>query len=157
MGLTNLRPNRNDICCHYVYKIRYKSNAEVEHYKARLVTRGYNQKEEIDYNETISPVAKMVTVWFVATLAINNNCTLYQFDVNSAFLYGNLDREVFMALPQSYHNHGDNMVCKLLKSIYGFKQFPRKWNERLFVYLFEFGFVQYVNIYSLFVRAKGEL
>lgn len=89
-------------------------------------------------------------------MTVNKNWTLYQLDLNNAFLYGSLDRKVFMTLPQGYHTHGNNRVCTLLKSLSGLKQAPQKWNEILFGVLFEFGFIQSVNDYSLFVRIKGE-
>lgn len=61
-----------------------------------------------------------------------------------------------MTLPKWYYTPSDNMVCKFLKSLYGLRKDPRKWNERLSSDLFEFGFVQSVNDYSLFVRVEGE-
>ena len=60
-----------------------------------------------------------------------------------------------MTLPQGYHTPGNTRVCKLLKSLCGLKQAPRKWNEKLCSSLFEFGFVQSMNDYYLFVRNKG--
>lgn len=50
-----------------------------------------------------------------------------------------------MSLPLGYHDKNNNHVCKLLKSLYGIKQAPRKWNEKLCVAFFEFGFVQSIN------------
>ena len=129
--ITNLLSNRKPIGCMWVYKIKYKSNGEVERYKARLVAKGYSKKEGIDYEETFSPVAKMVTVRVVVSLAVNYSWKLYQLDVNNGFLYGNFDEDVYMTLPQGYHTPGDTRVCKLLKSLYGLKQAPRKWNEKL--------------------------
>lgn len=70
--ITSLPSNRKPIDCRWVHKIKYKSNCEVECYKVRLVAKGYSQKEGIDFDETFSPVAKMVTVRVVITLAINN-------------------------------------------------------------------------------------
>lgn len=61
-----------------------------------------------------------------------------------------------MYLPRGYHTSSDNIVCKLLKSLYGLKQSPRKWNERLCGDLFEFGFVQSINDYLVFVRNIGD-
>lgn len=154
--ITNLPANRKPIGCRWVYKIKYKSNGEVERYKARLVAKGYSQKEGIDYEETFAPVAKMVTIRIVIDLAVNKNWTLFQLDINNAFLYGNLDEDVYMTLPQGYFTKNDTRVCKLLKSLYGLKQAPRKWNERLCSSLFDFGFQQSVNDYSLFVKSKTD-
>ncbi|KAI3688864.1 hypothetical protein L2E82_46759 [Cichorium intybus] len=153
--ITDLPVNRKPIGCRWVYKIKYKSNGEIERYKARLVAKGYNQREGIDYEETFSPVAKMVTVRIVVNLAVNNNWTLFQLDINNAFLYGNLDEDVYMTLPQGYFTKEDKRVCKLSKSLYGLKQAPRKWNERLCSALFEVGFEQSMNDYSLFVKSKN--
>ncbi|KAL4580545.1 hypothetical protein LXL04_016743 [Taraxacum kok-saghyz] len=150
--ITDLPKGRKPIGCRWIYKIKYKSNGEIERYKARLVAKGYNQREGIDYEETFSPVAKIVTVRIVITLAVNKKWNLYQFDINNAFLYGNLEEDVYMTLPQGYHTEGDTRVCKLLRSLYGLKQAPRKWNERLCSSLYDFGFKQSLNDYSLFVR-----
>jgi len=97
----------------WIYKIKYKPNGEVERYKAILVGKRYSQSEGIDYEETFSPVVKMVTVKIVISLAIDHNWSLFQLDVNNAFLYGELKEDVYMSLPQGYHTKGDNIVCKL--------------------------------------------
>ena len=97
-------------------------------------------------------MAKIVTVRIVINLAVNNSWPLFQMDINNAFLYGELSENVYMTLPQGYHDKNDNRVCKLVKSLYGLKQAPRKWNEKLCSALFQIGFQQSSNDFSLFVR-----
>lgn len=77
---------KNAIGSKWVYKINFKSNGDVERYKARLVTKGYNQKEGLDYHETSSPVGKMVTVRTLIALAASRGWNMYQMDVFNAFL-----------------------------------------------------------------------
>nr|GEW39485.1 cysteine-rich RLK (receptor-like protein kinase) 8 [Tanacetum cinerariifolium] len=73
--------------------------------KARLVTNGFTQKEGIDFKETFAPVAKMVTIKAVIALAVYNNWLLKQLDVNNAFFYGDLHKEVYMQVPQELLQH----------------------------------------------------
>lgn len=129
--LVDLPPGRKPIGCKWIYKIKYKSNGEIERYKARLVAKGYSQREGLDYEETFSPVVKMVTVRCLIALAVQNKWPLFQLDVNNAFLYEDLVKDVYMTPPQGYFFENENKVCKLEKSLYGLKQAPRQWNEKL--------------------------
>jgi Reverse transcriptase (RNA-dependent DNA polymerase) len=85
-----------------VYKLKYNSDGTIERYKAKLVAKCYTQTYGIDYQETFTPVAKINTVRFLFSIAVNQNWTLYQLDVRNVFLQGTLDEEVYMTLSLGY-------------------------------------------------------
>ncbi|GJT78965.1 putative RNA-directed DNA polymerase [Tanacetum coccineum] len=135
-------------------KIKYKSNGKVERYKARLVAKGCGQKEGIDYDEIFSPVVKMSTVRCFINMAVQNSWNISQLDVNNAFLYGDLNEDVYMIPPPGFFDKNDTRVCKLVKSLYGLKQAPRQWNKKLVETLSKVGFLQSKNDHSLFTKHK---
>nr|GEU37784.1 ribonuclease H-like domain-containing protein [Tanacetum cinerariifolium] len=153
LEITDLPIARKAIGGKWVYKIKYKSSGDIDRYKARYVAKGFNQKEGIDFDETFSPVVKIVTVRCVVNPAVQNNWSICQLDVNNAFLYGDLDETVYMTLPEGYFNPGDNRVCRLKKSLYGLKQAPIQWNAKLTQTLVEHGFNQSKSDYSLFTKS----
>lgn len=110
------------IGCRWVYKIKLKSDGTVERFKARLVAKDYNQQHGIDFHDTFSPTAKIVTIRCLLSIAVVNRWQLHQMDVSNVFLQGDLDEDIFMSLPQGYKVEGNNKVWKLRKSIYGLKQ-----------------------------------
>ncbi|GKB85255.1 putative RNA-directed DNA polymerase [Tanacetum coccineum] len=108
--LVDLPPNRKTIGCKWLWKIKYKSTGEIKRYKARLVAKEFSQRDGIDFEETFSPVVKMVTVRCVISLAVHNNWPLFQLDVNNAFLYGDLHEDVYMDLPHGYYDPFETLL-----------------------------------------------
>ena len=85
------------ITCKWVYKLKKKVNGSIDRYKARLVAHGFSQQCGLDYKETFSLVAKMVTICNVISLVGCKKWSVWQLDVKNYFLYGELDREIYMA------------------------------------------------------------
>ncbi|KAM2302248.1 hypothetical protein FF2_032543 [Malus domestica] len=152
-SLVPLHPHRNLVGCKWVFKIKKNADGSIGRYKACLVAKGFNQEEGIDYGETFSPVVKPTNVRLMLALAAHFNWNLRQLDVKNAFLHGVLQEEVYMAQPPGFLDsiHND-YVCKLHKSLYGFKQAPRAWNDRFTSFLPTLGFKSTYSDSSLFVK-----
>ncbi|KAE8711089.1 Retrovirus-related Pol polyprotein from transposon TNT 1-94 [Hibiscus syriacus] len=124
---TGMKPIGNK----WVFKIKRNGDDQVERYRARLVVKGYAQKEGIDFNEIFSHVVRLTTVRVVLAMCATLNLHLEQLDVKTAFLHGNLEEEIYMLQPEGFEEkEKKNLVCKLNKSLYGLKQAPRCWYKR---------------------------
>ena len=80
----------------WIFKLKHAVDGSIEKYKARFVARGFSQKEGIDYDETFAPVAKYTSIRTIISLVFIFGWKMYQMDVKTAFLNGNIDQEVFI-------------------------------------------------------------
>lgn len=122
--LVDIPPNSKLVRNEWVFKLKCDQEGNIERYKARLVAKGFSQVENFDYKETYSPVASMSTIRLLFAVASKRRMGILQFDIKTAFLYGDLDEHILMEYPTGIENPG-NKACKLLKSLYGLKQAPR--------------------------------
>ena len=124
--LVDLPDSCRPIRCKWVFKTKRDSKDQVERYKARLVVKGYSQREGIDYNETLSPVFTKDSFRVIMAIMTHFDLELHQINVRTAFLNGDLSEDVYIVQAPSFEVIGkENMVCKLRKSIYGLKQASR--------------------------------
>ena len=110
----------------------------------------------VDYDETFSTVVRFESIRSVIALAVEKGLRLHQMDVNTAFLHGELEEEVFMRQPEGFVvKEKEHLVCKLNKSLYGLKQSPRCWNYVLDEHLQSMGLVQTPSDPCIYV-AEGD-
>ena len=124
--LVDLSPSCKTIGCKWVLRRKLKPDGFIEKFKARLVTKGFKQKEDINFFDTFSPVTKVTSIRLLIAIVAIHNLMIYQMDVKTAFLNGELEEEIYTDQPEGFTMPGnEHKVCKLLKSLYGLKQAPR--------------------------------
>jgi len=114
-----LPPGRKAIPIKWVFKKKTNAEGKVCLYKARLVCKGFMQREGIDFVETFAPVAKFQSIRCLIAIAAYYGLKLEQMDVVTAFLDPDLEEEMYIQAP----------ALRLLKGLYGLKQAPRLWND----------------------------
>ncbi|KAL2253351.1 UNVERIFIED_CONTAM: Retrovirus-related Pol polyprotein from transposon RE2 [Sesamum indicum] len=142
--VSTLPPGKNCVGCKWIFKLKLKPGGTLERCKARLVTKGYSQKEGEDYGDYFAPVAKAVTVRTFIRVAAARKWPLHHLDVNNAFLHGTLDEEIYMEPPNGYEIPAGK-VCKFNKSLYGLNQ---QFTDKIT----EFGFIQSAHDHCLFTK-----
>jgi hypothetical protein len=107
------------------------ADGNVTVYKARLVAKGFWQVQGVDYDETFSPVAMFKSIQILLAIDAFHDYEIWQMDVKTAFLNGNIDEELYMMQPKGFVDPKDaDKVCKLQRSIYELKQASRSWKLR---------------------------
>ena len=126
-----------------IFKIKRDSNGRVLKFKARVCARGDQQTYEVDYNETFAPTIRYTTPRVLMSLACSFDLEIEQFDVVTAFLNVDVDENIYMHPPPGLNgtsSHGQRLVCKLKRSLYGIKQAPRSCQALLSSWLLSYGF-----------------
>ncbi|CAM8889977.1 unnamed protein product [Rhodiola kirilowii] len=136
------RPEKRKVIgTRWILKNKLNSKGEVVRNKARLVVKGYNQQEGIDYEETFAPVARLEAIRLLIAYSVQFGFKLHQMDVKTAFLNGYLKEEIFVEQPPGFEDPDrQDCVYVLDKAVYGLKQAPRVWYERLSEYLLAHGY-----------------
>nr|GEY98036.1 copia protein [Tanacetum cinerariifolium] len=137
----------------WIYKVKLDELEGILKNKALLVAHGYRQEEGIDFEESFAPVARLEAIRIFLAYTAHRNMVVYQMDVKTAFLNGNLQEEVYVSQPDGFvdpdnPNHG----YKLKKALYGLKQAPRAWYDMLSSFLLSQDFSKGSVDPTLFIR-----
>ncbi|GAA0164926.1 transmembrane signal receptor [Lithospermum erythrorhizon] len=140
--VVDLPEGHKPIGCRWAYKIKCKQDGSIDKYKARLLAKGYNQIEDVNYFDSFTPVVKVVIVRILLAIVAAQQWNLHQMDINNAFLHGYLDEDIYMVPPEGYQKASLRKVCKLKRSLYGLKQASRQCNLEFTSRLLQYGFRQ---------------
>ena len=104
-----------------------RTDGTIEKYKARLVVKGYRQKECLDYFDTYSPVTIITSIRMLIVIAAVYKLEIHQMNVKMAFLNGDLEEEIYLKQPEGFIVPGqERKVYRLVKSLYSLKQAPKQ-------------------------------
>ncbi|GJS66274.1 retrovirus-related pol polyprotein from transposon TNT 1-94 [Tanacetum coccineum] len=145
------------IALKWIYKVKLDEYGDVLKNKARLVAKGFRQEEGLDFEESFAPVARLEAIRIFIANAASKNMTVYQMDVKTAFLNGELKEEVYVHQPEGFVDpERPHHVYRLKKALYGLKQAPRAWYDTLSRFLLAQGFSKGVVDPTLFIRKTGK-
>ena len=156
-NLTYLPEGKSLIGGRWVYAIKIGPNNEEIH-KCRYVAKGYSQVENIDYNETFSPTARVASIRMLMNITVQNDFVVHQMDAKTAYLHADIDCEIYVEQPKGYvqtDSKGVEYVLKLNKSLYGLKQSGRNWNNMLHDFLISKRFQQSLSDPCLYTKIDG--
>ncbi|KAJ9545769.1 hypothetical protein OSB04_025476 [Centaurea solstitialis] len=160
LGVWRLVPrpkNKTIIDLKWIFKNKKDEDGIVTRNKARLVAKGFKQQAGIDYDETFALVARIEAIRIFLAYAAHKNFTVYQMDVKTAFLNGELKEEVYVSQPEGFVDRTKpNHVYILDKALYGLKQAPRAWYDHLSNALLDNGFYKGKIDPTLFIKTEGD-
>lgn len=156
-SLVPLPSNRKAIKSRWVFKVKPALRGSDARHKARLVAKGFSQRRGIDYDETFAPVAKQDTLRVILSFVATLDLELYQLDIKTAFLYGELSEEIYLEQPEGFVALGqEQLYCRLHKCLYGLKQASRVWNRHFDHFLKKFGLIPCQSDPCLYLKQRGE-
>ncbi|GJR41120.1 putative ribonuclease H-like domain-containing protein [Tanacetum coccineum] len=151
--LCDLPDGKRVIGTKWVFRNKRDERGTIIKNKARLVAQGYRQEEGVDYDEVFAPVARIEAIRLFLAFASFMGFTVYQMDVKSAFLYGNITEEVYVKQPPGFEDPAHpNKVYRVVKALYGLHQAPRAWYERLSTFLLKHGYRRGAIDKTLFIK-----
>ncbi|KAK1650515.1 hypothetical protein QYE76_068320 [Lolium multiflorum] len=154
--LVDLPDSRKAVENKWIFKRKTDADGNITVYKARLVAKGFRQIQGVDYDETFSPVAKLKSVRILLAIAAFFDYEIWQMDVKTAFLNGDIEEELYMVQPKGFVDPKNaDKVCKLQRSIYGLKQASRSWNRRFDKVIKDFGFIQCHGEACIYKKVSG--
>ncbi|KAF7174279.1 hypothetical protein CNMCM6106_008468 [Aspergillus hiratsukae] len=151
---------RSVITCKWVFDVKYGADGRLERFKARLVARGFSQREGLDFEDTFAPVIRLESLRILFAIAAIYGLTAHLLDATNAFVGSKVDKEMYMELPEGLDDHGfgptePDQVCEILQSLYGLRQSANLWNQKVKNFVTTIGFKPSTADSSVFINNRG--
>ena len=155
--VVELPSGRRPITAKWVFKIKRDKHGRITRYKARIVARGFTQIEGIDYQETYAPVVRHSSMRTVLAASASFGLHVHQYDVDTAYLYGELEEQIFMKIPDGAEEEAGGVTTEgavwiLDRGLYGLKQSGRVWYDDIDAHLKLIGFSRTKSDSCIYVR-----
>ncbi|GKB30463.1 putative ribonuclease H-like domain-containing protein, partial [Tanacetum coccineum] len=151
--LCDLPDGKRVIGTKWVFRNKRDERGTIIKNKARLVAQGYRQEEGVDYDEVFAPVARIEAIRLFLAFASFMGFIVYQMDVKSAFLYGNITEEVYVKQPPGFEDPAHpNKVYRVVKALYGLHKPKSMGHERLSTFLLKHGYRRGAIDKTLFIK-----
>lgn len=144
----------NVISTKWVFNIKKDENNNISKFKAPLVARGFKQQKGEDYDLTYSPTLNTDSIKLLIALAAKFKWKIYQLDIKAAYLNANLDKPIYMNIPQGDKNYQKGF-WRLNKTLYGLKQSGRQWFLTISQFLIKNDFIQIKSEQCIFKKIKN--
>ncbi|GKA61867.1 retrovirus-related pol polyprotein from transposon TNT 1-94 [Tanacetum coccineum] len=142
----------------WIYKVKTDAFGRVLKNKARLVAQGFRQEKGINFKESFAPVARIKAICIFIANAAHKNIMIYQMDVKTAFLNGELKEEVYISQPERFVDQDNpSHVYKLKRALYDLKQAPHAWYNMMSSFLISQHFSKGIVDLTLFTWQAGKM
>ncbi|GJV39889.1 retrovirus-related pol polyprotein from transposon TNT 1-94 [Tanacetum coccineum] len=142
----------------WIYKVKMDAFGRVLKNKARLVAQGFRQEKGINFKESFAPVARIKAICIFIANAAHKNIMIYQMDVKTAFLNGELKEEVYISQPERFVDQDNpSHVYKLKRALYDLKQAPHAWYNMMSSFLISQHFSKGIVDLTLFTWQAGKM
>ena len=149
-SVVDLPPGVRPLSSKWVYTYKLRENVIVRA-KARLVARGFEQREGLDYDFLYAPTVSSSTIKMLLAYSAQTGAYIHQLDIKTAFLHGDLQHDIYLHLPEGCDDRSGK-VWKLHKSLYGLKQAPREWYAKFASAMNDLGYTCSEDDASLFFK-----
>ncbi|CAI7888990.1 unnamed protein product [Closterium sp. NIES-54] len=150
-------PGANIVSGMWIFRVKRPPGSSPV-FKARYVTRGFSQRQGVDFFETFSPTPKMTTLRVLLFVAAQRDYELHSLDFSTAFLQGSLHEEIWLRCPPGFTgSFPAGTQWSLRRPVYGLRQAPREWHDTLRTTLATLGFAPSTADPSLFLRTDTTL
>ncbi|CAI7856561.1 unnamed protein product [Closterium sp. NIES-54] len=145
-------PGANIVSGMWIFRVK-RSSGSPSVFKARYVAQGFSQRQGVDFFQTFYPTPKMTTLWVLLHVAAQRDYELHSLDFSTAFLQGSLHEEIWLRRSLGFTgSFPPGTQWSLRRPVYGLRQAPCEWHDRLRTTLAALGFAPSTADPSLFLR-----